>query len=254
MKKFILRAVIIDDELATRVVLADLLKTCSSIKIAGTASELDLGIELIKKTHPDIVFLDINMPISNGFEFYKEFESLHFKIIFCTTDNQYGIKALDKSVAGYLTKPIDINKLEELIQKVSEEILNEDIVKMEDTFNNLNSLEIIGENIILDIEHGFIVENSYNIVYCYAKNSYAVLVLNNGKECLVPKSLKEIQKILPQNQFYRTHKSFIVNIYYIQKFVRGKENYVYLEGGAEIPVSVRVTSVISRDIKKILTV
>jgi two-component system, LytTR family, response regulator len=255
MKNPILSAVIIDDEVAAIGVLTELLKPFTSIKIVATASNIEDGVEFIKRTQPDIVFLNINLPGRKMMEINNEFKSPHFKIMFCFDYHQYEINALDKSKAGFLLKPIEIIDLEELLQKVTMDIVNEQKQRqIHETVNIMSTPEIVGENIILDVDHGFIVENSHNIVYCYAKNSYSVIVLNTDKEWLVPKSLKELQDILPKNQFYRTHKSYLVNIYYIQKFVRGKENYVCLEGDVKIPVSVRVTSVISKDIRKKLTV
>jgi two-component system LytT family response regulator len=75
-----------------------------------------------------------------------------------------------------------------------------------------------------------------------------------GKEILVTKSLKELQELLPDNQFYRTHKSYLVNVHYIRKFIKTNESYVLLKSGAKIPVSVRTSSVITKDIKKMLSI
>lgn len=90
--------------------------------------------------------------------------------------------------------------------------------------------------------------NTRNIEYCYANQSYSVIVTYTKKEILIAKSLKELQDMLPQKQFYRTHKSYLVNIYYIRKYVHAKESFVLLKSGEKIPVSVRVTSSISKDI------
>ena len=255
MEKPILSAVIIDDDIDAILVLVELLTAFSFIKIAGTARDLEDGVKLIKSTHPEIVFLDINLPGRNGLEIYKEFKTPQFKIIFCTANQQYAVEAIGKSANGFLLKPIDKPQLEETINKVFDELSREhQQLELEDQINVLSSTEIPGENILIDVEHGFIMKNTSSIEYCYAKNSYSVVVMNTQKEFTVPKSLKELQEILPEKQFYRTHKSFLVNIYYIQKFVRGKENYLLLSGGIKIPVSVRVTSVISKDIRRKLTV
>ena len=248
-----LSAVIIDDEESAIFLLVDLLSNHSSIdiKIAGTASNLKDGVELIKKTQPDIVFLDISMPGRNGLEIYTEFESPQFKIIFCTAYQQYAIDVLKKYACGYLLKPIDINELQDVLHKVSEELIKEQKQLLcEDTINVLCAPDMTGKSIVLDVENGFIIGNTRNIKYCYAKNSYSVVVTYTQKEFFVTKSLKELQELLPVNQFYRTHKSFLVNIYYIKKFVRAKKSYVLLENEIKIPVSVRVTSVIEKDIRQ----
>ena len=246
-----LNTVIIDDDKIAISILVNLLSKLSSfeIKIVGTANNFNDGVELIKKTEPDIIFLDINMPGKSGMEIFNEFQFPRFKIIFYTSYPQYAIDALKKSACGYLMKPIDFIELQELLQKVSKEHLQEQKqLQLEDTINILSTPEIKGVNIMLEIENGFIMCNTRNIEYCYANQSYSVVVTYNKNDILVSKSLKELQEILPENQFYRTHKSFLINIYYIRKFIRAKESYVLLKSGVKIAVSVRSTFVISKDI------
>ena len=248
-----LNIVIIDDDENAIRVLIKLLKKLSSfeIQITGTAVNLDDGIILIKKGHPDIVFLDINMPERNGLEIYNEFKSLPFKIIIYTAYNQYALDALKIAASGFLLKPVDFIDLQETLQKVSKEIKQEQLQhQLEENINFFNSPEITGENIIFDLENGFILVNTRNIEYCYAHNSYSGVVTYSQKEYIVTKSLHELEDILPKNQFYRTHKSYLVNIYYIRKYVHSKESYVLMKSGVKIPVSVRITSNIIDDIKK----
>jgi two-component system LytT family response regulator len=247
-----LSAVIIDDEVAAIYVLEELLANFSAIKVkvVGLASNLSDGVNIIKKTQPDIVFIDINMPGKSGLEIYDEFNSPEFKIIFCSAHEQFAIDALKKNASGYLLKPIDLIDLQEILKKVTAELCHEQkLLQIEDKVNMLNSPVTTGVNILLDVENGFVIGNSRNIEYCYAKNSFSVVVMQSQKEFLVTRSLKELEDILPGNQFYKTHKSYLVNIYYIRKFVRAKENYVLMESGTKIPVSIRVTNYISKDIK-----
>lgn len=247
-----LSAVIIDDEESAIYILQELLTQFSSIKVkvAGIASNLSDGVDIIKKTQPDIVFIDINMPGKSGLEIYDEFDSPEFKIIFCSAHQQFAFDALKKHACGYLLKPVNLIDLQQILKKVSAELSQEQKqLQIEDKFNMMNSPVKAGVNILLDVENGFIIGNSRNIEYCYAKNSFSVVVMQTQKEYLVTRSLKELEDILPQNQFYKTHKSYLVNIYYIRKFVRAKENYVLMESGSKIPVSIRVTNYICKDIK-----
>jgi len=251
--KMLTTVIIDDDEIAT-FVLVNLLKKLLSfeIQIAGTASNLLDGVELIKKTQPDLVILEINMPGKNGLEIFNEFKHLFFKIIFCTAYKQYAIDVLRRNAqCGYLLKPIDIYELNQALQKVSNELIEEQKhLQIEDKINIISNPLTSGENILLEIENGFIIGNTRNIEYCYAKDSHSVVVMHSQKEFFVTKSLKELQGLLPEKQFYRTHKSFLANIYYINKFVCANENYVLMESGDKIPVSVRVSSNISKDIIK----
>jgi two-component system LytT family response regulator len=248
-----LNAVIIDDEESAIYILQELLTNLSSIKVkvVGIASNLSEGVAIIKKTQPDIVFLDINMPGKSGLEIYNEFNSPEFKIIFCSAYSQYAFEALKRYAYGYLLKPVDHIELQEIVKKVAAELNQEQKqLQIEDKFNLMNSPVTTGVNILLDVENGFIIRNSRNIEYCYAKNSFSIVVMQTQKEYMITKPLKELEELLPLNQFYKTHKSYLVNIYYIRKFVRAKENYVQMESGAKIPVSIRITNYISKDIKE----
>jgi two-component system, LytTR family, response regulator len=248
-------AVIIDDEEDGIHVLVQFLSefTTVKVKVAGTATNLDEGIQIIRNTNPEIVFLDIDMPGKNGMAIYNYFNEPAFKIIFVTAYKQYAIDALNHSASGYLLKPISFIDLQELLVKVTKELNQEQQQReLDDRINLLSSAEMTGKNIILDVENGFIMENTRNIEYCYANQSYSVVVLHTKKEIVVTKPLKSLQELLPPNQFYRTHKSYLVNVFYIRKFFRGNESYVILKSGAKIAVSVRTSAIISNDIKKML--
>lgn len=251
-----LTAVIIDDEKDAIAVLSQLLKdfTNTPVKVVGTANNLDEGIKVINSTKPDIVFLDIDMPEKNGMDIYKSIENPPFKIIFVTAYNQFAIEALKKSATDYLLKPVNFIELRESLIKVTKQIeFEQQQRELEDKINLLCTAEMEGKTLVLDVEAGFVMENTKNIEYCYADQSYSVIVTYLGKEIVVTKPLKELQELLPNAHFYRTHKSYLVNIYYIRKFVRANESYVLLKSGVKIPVSVRTSSVISKDIKQMLS-
>jgi len=251
-----LSAVIIDAEESAVKLLVELLTNHSSIKIkiAGTAVNLLEGAAIIKKTQPDIVFLEIILPGKSGLEIYNIFNPPNFKIIFYTSNQHYAIDVLRKSACGYLLKPIDKIELHKILQRVTDELTNEQKqFQIEDMISIQNCPVTSGSNILLEVENGFIIVNTRNIEYCYAKNSHAVVVMNSQKEFVVSKSLKELQEVLTEKHFYRPHKSYLMNIYYIRKFVRSKENHIVMESGVIIPVSARVTTFLPNDIKKRIT-
>jgi two-component system LytT family response regulator len=247
-----LHIVIIDDDKASILVLIKLLKKLSSfeIHISGTALNLDDGVMLIKKAHPDIVFLDIQLAGRNGLEIFNEFTYPHFKIIICTAYQQYALDALNNATSGFLLKPVGLIELQETLQKISKELKHEQLQHLlEEHCNFLYTPGIPSKNIFFDLEDGFIMLNTRNMEYCYAHNSYCGVVTYSGKKYIITKSLSELEDILPKNQFYRTHNSYLVNIYYIRKYVHSKESYVLMKSGIKIPVSVRITSDITEDIK-----
>ncbi len=250
-----IKVIIIDDEPDSVGALSNLLNTFTSmpIKIIGTASNLDEGIKLINNSLPDIVFLDINMPNASGLDIYKYFREPKFKVIFVTAYSQFAIEAIKKSASDYLLKPVNFLELDDALRKVSFE-LKKDLqhAQFEEYIVNLNSLDIEGKNIIIDVENGFLVENTKNIEYCVADQSYSYIYTNRGKKIVVSKPLKYLEELLPKEQFYRTHKSYLVNIYYIKQFLRAEENFIILKSDTKIPVSVRKSSDFEDIIKKML--
>lgn len=254
-KSVMYNVVIIDDEIDSINVITNLLGSFSStkFKISGTATNLEEGIEQIKKFKPEIVFLDVDMPGKNGLAIYDYFGTPDFKIIFVTAYQQYALDALKKSASDYLLKPINIIELKESLLKVTKTIEKDRRQEeLSDKINYLSNSGIDGKNIILDIDGGFIMENTSDIEYCYADQSYSVIVTYANKEIVVSKSLKQLQDMLPSNQFYRTHKSYLINVYYIRKFIRASESYIVLKSGTKIPVSVRTSVIISKEIKQML--
>ena len=248
--------VVIDDENASLIVIVNLIKYLTSlqIKVLGTAKSLDEGIELIKIHKPDIVFLDVEMPGKKGFAIYDYFRKPDFKIIFVTSTEGYAVDAIKKSASDFLMKPVNMVDLKESLQKVIAQIKwerqQEELI---DRINYLSTSGTTGKNIIFDVDGGFVMENSSHIEYCVAAQSYSEIITIGSKEITVSKSLKEIQEMLPEDQFYRTHKSYLVNINYIRKFVKASESYLLLKSGTKIPVSVRVSSTITKDLKQKLS-
>jgi two-component system LytT family response regulator len=237
-----IRTIIIDDEPDGIGSLAELLKNFTSVnvKIVGTATNLPDGVKLIHSLNPDLVFLDINMPKESGMNIYKYFPNPKFNIIFVTAYSQYAIEALKKSALDYLLKPVDYLELDDALKKLLKKLKEEqNLLQLDDYLKQLNAPNIPGKNIVINTEHGFFVENSKNIEYCKADQSYSMIYTNNGKEVTISKPLKYLEDLLPTNQFIRTHKSFLVNILYIRQYVRADENYIILKSGKRIPVSVR---------------
>lgn len=250
-----LTAILIDDERDSIEVLTELLNEYASIpvKVIGKALNLEDGVKLIHSCSPDVVFLDINMPKANGLEIYKFFSNPQFRVIFITAYSQYAIQALKKSASDYLLKPVSFIELNEALKKVASELKKFQYQKqLEEKITSIVAPEMQGKNIVLDTEQGFLVENTRNIEYCMADQSYSYIFTNIGKKTVVSKPLKYLEETLPSDQFYRTHKSYLVNIHYIKQYIRADENHVILKSGEKIPVSVRKSSDFEQVIKKML--
>lgn len=248
-----MRAVIIDDEQDAISGLSRLISEFvdSQLKVIGSTNNLADGIELINKEKPDIVFLDIEMPKANGLTIYKTFPKPDFHIIFTTAYSDYAIEAIKNNAADYLLKPINFLELTEAIIRVKEKMNDLQVrVNLENQIKAVSPVQCQdGKNVIFPVAEGFELENSNNIEYCYAEQAYSVAVLYSGKKITLSKPLKDLELMLPESQFYRVHKSYLINVHYIQKFTKGKQSFVLLRSGEKIPVAVRNVSDFINDIQ-----
>lgn len=250
-----MKAVIIDDIQGCVDSLNTLIKTYikSQVKVLGSATNLVDGIQLINKVNPDVVFLDIEMPTHGGLSIYNFIPKPKFQIIFTTAHSKYAIEAIRKKAADYLLKPIKPMELAEAIERVKSNIKEiQQVNNIEENFKSTVLQNKVGKDIMFPVNDGFFIESSNNIEYCYAEQAYSVVVVNTGRKITISKPLKDLEAMLPEGHFYRTHKSYLVNAGYIRKFVKSKNSYVLLSSGERIPVSVRNSANITADIQELL--
>lgn len=114
-----LKAIIVDDELHGRENLKQIIENyCQEIVILGVADSVVNAKELVSVHKPDVVFLDINMPVLDGFDFLEEYDERNFIVVFVTAHEEYGIKAVKVGAVDYLLKPIDIKELKQTVKKL----------------------------------------------------------------------------------------------------------------------------------------
>jgi two-component system LytT family response regulator len=236
-----IKVVIIDDEPGNIVTISELLKEyCPELMIAGTASNPLTGFDLVQATRPDIVFLDIEMPFGNAFDFLDKFEQVDFEVIFITAFSNYALKAIKYDALDYILKPVDINELKLAVTKAMKRL--EDKNKNSRIASILNILD--GESkeiqkIGLTSIDGFHIEEVQQIMYLIADGSYTEVYIRNKKKQLVSKNLKEFEDILPASIFCRVHHSHLININFVKKYVKGRGGHVEMEDGIHIEISAR---------------
>lgn len=236
-----LSAVIVDDESNNR---ASLKKMCEkyveNLVIEGAAESVAMAKEIIDRADPDIVFLDIRMPTEDGFELLKKYEEVPFDVIFTTAYDQYAIKAFRFSAIDYLLKPISIPELQEAVEKVRKkkiDNLKSPITPIEALKENLSSGTF--DKIALPTSEGFTFVKRDDIVRCEASGNYTIFYLVDGTKYVITKTLKHYDEMLSEDGFFRVHKSHLVHLKYVEKFIRGKQGYVQLPDGKNIEVSTR---------------
>ena len=230
-----LKCVIIDDEPKGAKSLEIILhKCCPEIEVEGNAHNALDGITLVKKINPDIIFLDIQMPVHSGFDVLEHINRDHSFIVFVTAHEQYTLQALKKQVFDYLLKPVDPEELKSCVQRIQA-----CIEKKEPGIENRKAKResITKEKLSIPVKEGFLYLKQEEIVRIEGSGSYSYIFMTNKEKHLVSKSLKELEDQLDPHVFYRCHNSHIVNISMVKKFVREDGFFVHLADGSVVEVS-----------------
>lgn len=231
-----LQAIIVEDEETSREILKKYLdKYCPNVEVIGEASNINDALEIIRHTSLDLVFLDVEMPYGNAFDLLDKVGDRSFETIFVTAYNQYAIEALNAHASYYLMKPLSIDDLIKAVDYVW------DIKQKEEALQNQvlipKSIKNIDGKITIPQQDGFEVLSNSDILYCKADDNYTEIYLKNNKRKVVSKTLKYFEEALSNLGFARVHKSYLVNVNHVVKYVKGKGGSVILSNGSEVMVS-----------------
>jgi two-component system LytT family response regulator len=237
-----LRCIIVDDEKQVRLSIAKMINMfCPDVEIVGSAANISEAKSLILSESPDVVFLDVEMPGGSGFDLLESLENVDFKVIFTTAHAAYAIKAIKYSAMDYLLKPLNVQELEEAIRKCKER--SSDSNHYNDQVTLLNRNMALGHNnfskIALPTAQGIEFRDVDDIIRCEADRAYCNFYFNGGKKMLISKPMAEYEEILTEANFLKVHKSNIVNIKYISKYIRGKNGELVLSDGSIVIVANR---------------
>lgn len=232
--------IIVDDELKSRESLQILLTDfCQNVEVLALCQNVDEGIKAIKKHHPNIVFLDIQLQGETGFELFERMPSIDFEVIFTTAYSEYALKAFRFSAIDYLLKPIDIEDLKKSIGKVETRLNRPIIERMQELFQNLRNESNGILKIALPTSDGLVFVDIKEILYCEASSNYTTITLQDNVKYVISRTLKEYEDLLKEYSFFRIHNSHIINLNAIKKYVRGEGGYVVMSNNQSLDVSKR---------------
>ena len=192
----------------------------------------------MKNSSPNLVFLDIEMPIMNGFELLEQFKEIPFSVIFTTGYDQYAIKAIRFSALDYLMKPIDRKELVAAIHKVELQKLPPSAEQFRMLMNKIKNKETGFTKVAVPTSEGFELIHADQIISCEADDKYTYLHLKNNKKVTACRTLKEVEEQLGSfPSFVRVHHSYMANLNEVTKYVRGEGGYLVMSDGSTIDVS-----------------
>lgn len=232
-----MNAVIIDDERDSREILANYLgKYCPDVKVCGFGESVSSGLETIQKHHPDIVFLDIEMPYGNGFDLLEKAGDITFETVFVTAFDNYAIQALNQSAAYYLLKPIDIDELVKAVDKIRTERKNELYTQHARVLLE-NIRTGAQQRIMLPTLEGFEIVGIETISYCEAVDNFTRFHFEDRPPLLICRTLKYFEDILKPYRFLRIHRSHLINSAYVIRYSKGKGGSVTMKDNRELEIS-----------------
>ena len=225
-----IKTLLVDDEpISTKHLKALLEKYAPDIDVIASANNIENALEKIYTLKPELIFLDIELAGESGFDLLKQCEIKKFEVIFVTAHNQFGIEAVKAHALDYILKPI--NKVELLI---SIENAVRVIQAKKSSTNEKSSTRIS-----LPTMEGLTFIEVKDIVFIESEGRYTRFHLNNDSKLLVSKNLGEYEEEMEKKGFARIHHSYIVNLAYVEKYIRGRGGYVVLKNGKSLDVSTR---------------
>jgi two-component system, LytTR family, response regulator len=231
------KAILIDDEEhCITTLLWSLKEYCSDVKVVATARNGADGIFLINHHKPDLIFLDIEMPIMNGIDMLEEMNDINFDIIFVTAYDRYAVNAIRLNALDYLLKPVDKDELINAIDRVKQKqtlTTKKQIEKLNESRKNK-----ISDRIALSTQAGLQFIKLTDIMRIEGDGNYCYFFLSDKKKILISKKLGDVENTLMDNDmFFRSHKSHIINLRYVERYVRGEGGEIVMNDSTVITLS-----------------
>ena len=248
-----LRTILVDDEPRGLNSLHRLLQlNCPDVNVVASCSSVDEASEKIKILESDLIFLDIAMPVKNGFDLLKEFEEFNFEIIFVTAHNQFMIEAFHFSAIDYLLKPIDDDLLIDAVRRASKRIIEKSGSKNIEAFlHNIKQKQTPRDlRLCIPSVKGFQVVELGDILYAEAAGNYTNFHLANQQTICTSKPIHEYEELLSDAGFIRVHKSHLVNLLHVKEYLKGEGGSVILSNGKEVEVARRKKDVFLNRMKE----
>lgn len=221
-----------DEENATKVLSKFIESYCPDVNLVGIANSMNDGIATIEEHNPQLVFLDIEMPLGTGFDLLEKLGDRKFHVVFVTAYDHYAIQAIKNQAVDYILKPVDIDDLVAAVEKVKKKIKEPSSVK--EVLKRVR----VEENAKLAVPtlygHKFI--NPKNIIHIKAEGSYSIIFTENEGQIMISKNLKSIENALKQDNFLRVHRSHIVNLDKVTEFHKNDGGYLVLESEERVEI------------------
>jgi two-component system LytT family response regulator len=237
-----LKAVIVDDEKASAELLEIKLKKADpGIVISGVYTSAVTAFEALEYEEPDVIFLDIEMPRLDGISFVKKLTEGNMEIIFTTAHSQYAVEAIKQRALDYLLKPIDENELETAIIRLRQKMAEKEKLKtswsLESMMQKMQSINTQFNKIAIATLEDIQFIPVRDIIRIESQSNYSIIYLTGGKKLVASKTLRILEEMLMGYRFFRPHKSHLVNLDYIARYIKTEGGWLEMADGSKVEVS-----------------
>lgn len=240
-----MRTIIIDDEPDNVQLLSlQLARHCPQVDVIGEFTDSPAALVALRSLRPSLVFLDIEMPMLNGFQLLEQLGEVAFRVVFVTAYSQYAVRAFRFSALDYLLKPVDTVDLLAAVKRAetASQIQPQQLDIMRQYYapgqaSPSSNRALVASRIALPHASGMVFVETSKIVCCEADSNYTRFHLAGGEVYMVAKTLGDVQEVLEMGDFVRVHRQYIVNLAHIQKLVKGEGMYLLMTNGTSVPVS-----------------
>ncbi len=228
-----LKAMILDDDHYAGVLLRKkLLDQITDIEIVALCTDPVTALKEFSGVEADVLFLDVEMPGLNGFQFLEALSGFDFEVIFTTAHNSYTIEALRVSAVDYLLKPVAEEDLMAAVTRLRSRLQSKRAAKPKQ-----NSSGFTSKKLSLPTAEGVYFVDKSAIVRVEAMSNYSIFYFANGRKMVVSRTLREFELALENDGFARVNRSHLVNSAYIQLYRKGQGGTIEMTDGMEIGVS-----------------
>lgn len=202
------------------------------IHVGAVAGSLADARNFLKKNRIDLLFLDIELPDGKGFELLTAMDEVEFEVIVTTSHSSYAIDAVRHSALDYLLKPVAFPEMEAALLKFMKKFQ-----AGSPEFQKMTEEKPVFKKLPLPTSDGFVFVNIDEIIHAESDRAYSVFTMKGGSKIMVSKPLGAFETRLLKHNFFRVHKSHLINLHEVVRYVRGEGGYVVLSNDEIVPVS-----------------
>jgi two-component system LytT family response regulator len=216
-----MNCILVDDERSCIDALSGVLKQfCPQVNIVGTANNISDAVKLINATHPQLVFLDVEINNETGFDLFNYFSDPAFEVVFTTAHEKYALKAIKSSCYDFLLKPIVIQEVVNVISKLEKEKGSSGAEKVNVLLDNIKAKDHQLQKIAIPSKDGYTFIGVDQIISLEADGKYTRITAEGGIKSTSTKNIGEFEEMLDPKIFFRSHKSWIINLSHVKKFLK----------------------------------